>query len=245
MRSLSGSRKAGYTGETTRVLGVDGCPGEWIGALVTAYGDIEWELFADVRGIVSVDASATGIDVPVGLADNDARDCDVTARQRLRPYGSRVFPAPIRTVAALPPSASYAHACAVSRSVHARQKALSRQTWNILGKIREVDAMMTPQLQVRIIEVHPEVSFAALAGRPLEPKRTPAGQAERLQALRAWRRDPEEAIQRVPRPARADDALDALAAAWSAGRWLRGEAYVLPTADPPRDEYGLRMEIVA
>lgn len=205
---------------------------------------VEWELFGDFHGVVSADAAVVGVDMPVGLAEDEARDCDVAARQELRPYGSRVFPAPLRTVADLPDSVPYAEACAASRSRHARGKALSRQTWNILGKIREVDAVVTPQLQARVIEVHPEVSFAELAGRPLGPKRSRAGRVERLRALRAWLRDPEAALATAPRPARPDDALDALAVAWSARRWRDGEALVLPYDDPPRDERGLRMEIV-
>jgi len=39
--------------------------------------------------------------------------------------------------------------------------------------------------------------------------------------------DPALALADLPDGARLDDVLDALAAAWSAGRWARGEAEVL------------------
>ncbi len=41
-----------------------------------------------------------------------------------------------------------------------------------------------------------------------------------------------------------DDLMDAFAAPWAAERAHRGKALVVPL-NPPRDEFGLRMEIVA
>lgn len=113
-----------------------------------------------------------------------------------------------------------------------------------MPRIADVDSAITPPLQSRAVEVHPEVSFARLAGATLPPKRTAAGRGARLDVLASWLPDPDAALAAAPRPARPDDALDALAAAWSARRWLAGEAEVLPSAEPPRDARGLRMEIV-
>jgi predicted RNase H-like nuclease len=90
------------------------------------------------------------------------------------------------------------------------------------------------------VEVHPEVSLRRLCGRPLPPKRKADGRAERLEVLRGWL--PDLALP-VPRPGRAavDDCLDAVACAWSARRWLRGEAEVL---GGEVDATGLPMRIV-
>lgn len=218
-------------------LGVDGCPRGWIGALVSSDGRVEWHQLADAAAVVAVDVAAVGVDIPIGLPERDARGCDVAARRLLRPHGSRVFPAPVR--AALQ-ARTYEEACAISRRRHARGAAISLQTWNILGKIREFDAIMTPDLQSRVVEVHPEVSFLRLGDDgPLAPKRSAQGRAERLAAIGRWLGDVE-----LPRWSRPDDALDALAAAWSAHRWLAGAADVLPSACPVRDDRGLRMEIV-
>lgn len=219
------------------VLGIDGCPGGWIGALVSPAGDVEWHRFGDAGAIIAVDASATGIDIPIGLPRDGPRDCDVAARRRLRPYGSRVFPAPLRAVLA---ADTYREACEISRRRHVAGKAPSRQTWNLVGKIREVDAVMRPELQSRVIEVHPEVSFLALSGAgPLASKKSARGREQRRAGLRGF-----VPGFTLPRGVRPDDALDALAVAWSARRWLAGEAEVLPSADAPRDGRGLRMEIV-
>ncbi len=43
---------------------------------------------------------------------------------------------------------------------------------------------------------------------------------------------------------KADDIVDALVGLWTAERILRGEAVTLP-ANPPCDELGIRMEMVA
>jgi predicted RNase H-like nuclease len=87
-----------------------------------------------------------------------------------------------------------------------------------------------------VIEVHPELVFAHLAG-PLPPKKEPSGRSLREAALRAVLPD----WPSPPRPARMDDALDALACAWTAGRWLAGTAEVL---GDERDEAGRPMRIV-
>jgi predicted RNase H-like nuclease len=116
---------------------------------------------------------------------------------------------------------------------------MSVQTWHIVDRIAQVDEAADDE---RLVEVHPELSFAALAGRVLSPKRTSEGRAERLAALDRWLPG---AVGRTDLPSGplAVDALDALAAAWSAHRVLTGTARVLP-AEPPRDERGRPMRIV-
>ena len=55
----------------------------------------------------------------------------------------------------------------------------------ILDKIRQVDKLITPDLQERFREVHPEVAFCVLNRRPLvHRKKTAEGQQERLAILR-------------------------------------------------------------
>ncbi len=73
----------------------------------------------------------------------------------------------------------------------------------------------------RILEVHPEVSFRALARRALPPKATWNGFMERRRSLA-------EGGIVLPETLREDaplvDVLDAAAASWSAKRYARGEA---------------------
>src|SRR4030095_12244879 len=67
---------------------------------------------------------------------------------------------------------------------HVRPYGVSVQAFHILPKIREVDRLMTPALQQRVYEAHPELAFRSLTGHPMRHnKKTTAGQRERLGAL--------------------------------------------------------------
>ena len=82
---------------------------------------------------------AVAIDIPIGLPESGPRRADVEARRRVGPRRNSVFPAPARAVLG---ATTYAEACARSRQVSG--KAISKQLFNILGKIAEVDALVTP-----------------------------------------------------------------------------------------------------
>lgn len=228
------------------VGGLDGCPGGWVLATVPA-DDHSTEGF-DVTVLTSlapvVAALTSGrmvsaaIDIPIGLAPRDPRPCDKAARRLLGPRRNSVFPAPARGVLG---ASSYEDACARSR--RACGKGISRQLYNILDKIRAVDALQSPGLQRQLFEMSPELSFAELTGVPMAAnKRTAAGRAAREQALRSVFGQP--GVLRVPPPAGAkrDDVLDALVGAWTARRHAAGRHRRL---GGETDERGLRMEIIA
>jgi len=138
-------------------------------------------------------------------------------------------------------AATYAEA--VSRAVALSGKGLSRQAFGILPKVQQVDLLVAPQLQQGVIEVHPEVSFTALAGRPMaHAKRRLEGLAERLALLRQVFPDVDVHARARPRGTSPDDVLDAFVVAWSARRWLAG-THVQLGGD--LDRRGLRMEIMA
>jgi predicted RNase H-like nuclease len=129
-------------------------------------------------------------------------------------------------------------------------KRLPIQAWAIVPKIREVDVALRgePELRARVREVHPEVCFFYLAdGRPMgHAKKTPAGRAERLALLRPpFGPAVDVALSDRHRlGCGADDVLDAFVALWTARRVWQGKAVLLPP-NPPRDRYGLPMEMVA
>lgn len=227
------------------VVGVDGCPGGWI---VVAYdegaGSIEaarHRSFAEVLAAYP-DAARIGVDIPIGLGEGVPRRADTEARRVLGPRRSSVFPAPDRRVVE---AATYEEAGRLSRELTGR--GVSVQAFGIYPKVADVDRCLTPALQDRVVEVHPEVCFWALAGRPMAfPKRTAEGFAERRALLAAEfgvaipeRRE----TARAAPPAGPDDLLDAIVAAWSAWRDALGIAGRLP-AVPEVDGRGLRMEMV-
>ena len=198
------------------VLGIDGCPGGWVGALVRS-GEVTWHT-GDLPELVALGAALGAIDIPLVLpVDGARRDCEVQARALLGPARSSVFFSPPLAVL---DASSHAEASVLSRA--AGSVGVSIQTWNIVPKIRA--AQDVPGL----VEAHPELSFRAL-GQVTASKRSAAGRAQRTALLRSWL--PFALPSPRPGGAAADDCLDALACAWTASRVLAGTALVLGGAD--------------
>lgn len=199
------------------VLGVDGWRGGWVGALLTGRS-VTLLALPDAAAVLAVPASVIAVDMPIGLSDDGARTCDVAAKRLLGRAGSSVFPAPLRPLLT---SVDYAGACAVSRA--AWGKAPSRQAWNLVPAIRDLDDVLGDPPDPRVFEVHPELAFRALSDEVRDPKVSARGAVQRLAALRAVM-DVEEALAGAPPRVPAVDALDACAAAWSARRIAEGTA---------------------
>ena len=205
----------------TVVAGLDACRSGWI-AVVLDDGRfaeaVVGATFADT--VAALDrATAIGVDIPIGLPAPDAgpRLADAACRAFVGPRRGSVFPTPPRAALLAP---TYAEARGILPSLSAQSYALRR-------KILEVDAALTD----RVFEVHPEASFAALAGAPMpHPKRTWNGLMERRRVLAGAGIEVPAALPAVT--AAADDVLDAAAVAWTAARKARGEARTLPD-DPP------------
>lgn len=196
------------------VLGIDGCPGGWVGALVSSAG-VSWHA-GSLASLLSLEAAVVAIDIPLAMpVDGSRRACEVAARSRLGAQRSSVFFAPPLAVLG---ASSHAEASVLSRA--AGSVGVSIQTWNIVPKIREALSVADP----RLVEVHPELSFRAL-GTVSAGKKTPAGQAERLALLRTW--VPLDLPSPRPGGASVDDCLDAAVCAWTAARRLSGTAEVL------------------
>jgi predicted RNase H-like nuclease len=233
---------------TPGVLGVDGCRGGWLAVrLELEHGG--WVASPPVfrtafSEILNLQAHVLCVDIPIGLPDGQRpRRCDAQARSLLgRPRASSVFSPPCRSALGI---ADYRQASAANFRLSGRR--LNQQSFRIGPKILEVDRLMTPALQRRVLEAHPELAFRALNGGSAlaSRKRSPQGMAERWRLLR-------NVIPNLP-PAAAlptclrgvcatDDYVDAIAVAWTAARFLEGRATRVP-AQPPVDQRGLRMEI--
>ena len=178
-----------------------------------------------------------GVDTPVGLDPEPVaggRAADLAARRALsagappglRGVGSRVFSAP--TAAQLDAWRAGADHARVN-AVHPVGPRLTLQAFHILAKIADANAIAARD--PRLVEVHPELSFLALAGETLPPKRQAAARARRAALLAGVGFDV-ETLTRALGPARGrwqgDDLLDACAACWSADRVARGLARRFP-----------------
>ena len=233
---------------STHVAGVDGTPGGWAVIIMQAGRSVIRKVAA-LSSILDggTDFDIIAIDIPIGLLDAyeiGGRVCDRMARRFLgRPRSNSVFPAPVRPVLA---ATSWDDARARSRASAPHGKALTKQTFAILPKIREVDELLQtrPELREVVREVHPEVSFCELAGEPMRHhKASVPGREERRRALS--RSFPELHVieksgrdQGVP----VEDILDAIVACWSALRLVGGKGHSLPSA-VPFDTTGLPMAI--
>ncbi|HEX5368565.1 MAG TPA: DUF429 domain-containing protein, partial [Dehalococcoidia bacterium] len=153
-------------GTGTLVAGVDGCRGGWV--CVTAQIE-DSSLHMETCSVAArfellIEATracaAVAVDIPIGLSEEGRRQADFEARRCIGPRRSSVFPAPARCLVTA--AGSYDELNALSKQVCGR--GISRQTCNILAKIVEADACMTPELQQRIVEAHPEVAFWSLNG---------------------------------------------------------------------------------
>jgi predicted RNase H-like nuclease len=243
--------------ELFRVAGVDGCKAGWCAAIVRAVGkgrggdadrmlELESCFVASTFAAVLArgeDCALVCVDIPIGLCDGQAaRECDTAARRLVGGRrASSVFPTPVRPCLS---ADDYETACRISLE-HSGRK-LSRQSFGLLKKIGEVDGLMTPELQERVREIHPEVSFWVLNGnRPIgQSKRTARGRAQRSRLLARVIVGVDAILTGMQEPGcSTDDALDALVAAWTAAQTVSGKTATLPE-NPVSDHRGLRMEIL-
>ncbi len=234
-------------------IGVDGCKGGWLAADLTERHSGEFRIFPTMEFLWK-SCSKTYlilVDIPIGLREEGPteRSCDTAARQVLGPRKSSVFPAPRRKLLESRYQ-SYQEANARHRQL-ADGKGISRQSYALLPKIREVDRLLRREASARQIirEVHPEVCFWALAGRrPMQVnKKDPAGFAERRKVLEvvyppAGKIIDEGLYWLQGKGAAPDDLLDALAAAVTA--LLGGNNLKTLPDKPERDVHGLPMEMV-
>lgn len=232
----------------TVAIGIDGCRTGWFwfrfDGGVGRFGVAT--TIAEIIDPEPPDARAL-IDIPIGLRERgkSPRECDVLAREMLKPKRhSSVFPAPCRQAVR---EADYQSANDKNRRITGR--ALSRQSWGIAPKIREVDEYLLASEKARGIlhEAHPEVVFCGLAGAPMSAgKKSREGVSERMTILQVYEPDAETWIASAflahgGFEATRDDVVDAFALALAArhpGRWRRLPGEVV------MDPKGLPMNIV-
>lgn len=210
------------------VLGVDACAAGWVGAILDpAAPRPRIAVAASIGALVeavrqTLDLQAVAIDIPIGLPDDSTRQADVLARKALKGKASTVFTTLTRE------AYEQESRTAADTANRARSgQGVGAQAFGLRHKVLEVDAWVRSRPTVAVFEVHPELSFAVMAGEPiLAAKKTDEGRAARLAAL---------AAAGIASPSvlkgdgyAADDVLDACAAAWTAARRTTGLARSLP-----------------
>ena len=230
-------------------VGVDGCRAGWLAIGLEAEDNWQVNTFPDVSSLWKHHRRVPLIliDIPIGLkAEGRAeRRCDPQARRLLGPRRSSVFPAPCRGAIY---AQSYQEACDVNQRLTGKR--LSVENWNIIPKIREVDCLLSDDASAkgRIREIHPELCFWGLAGRPMQhAKKRSEGLLERTQLLQSIYPGTADIIAHALSTYRRkdvarDDILDAVAAAVTG--LMGGHNLASIPQEPEFDECGLRMEMV-
>ena len=203
-------------------LGVDACPFGWISLIIKQSQYWELKKFEEIEQLWNKYniANIILIDIPIGLRSNsgEPRLCDSMARTYLTgKRSSCIFPTPCRKAL---DSTTYEEANRINRETTG--KGLSKQTYNIMGKIRKVDDLLredesAPEI---FIESQPEVCFTALNhDEPLENyKKEKQGVKQRLRLLESyWRfeRNPFEIGHKAYK--RSEVAIDDILDAWVLG----------------------------
>lgn len=221
------------------VAGIDGFRRGWVAVSIAGHAR-SLHFLHSLDELSALGFTRMAIDMPIGLPAGGDRACDLEARAMLRPHGSRVFTGARRSLLN----------CMTHAEANAAMKArgeagVSAQLFNLLPKIRELDAFMTLYPQIDLREAHPELIFLRLNGdRPVPRKRDADGislrrallEGEGFTELDEWL-----GSARRGSGAKADDILDACAAAIAARDF--DDRHVVPRGPAPRDDTGLPMQI--
>jgi predicted RNase H-like nuclease len=238
-------------------VGADGCKAGWLAVNLSLFKDWEVNLFSSFSQLWDRHSSAALIlvDIPIGLrqgssakgcVEREERRCDKKARKLLGPRRAAVFRVPCRPAIY---ASSYDEAIAKNEKLTGTR--IFKATWNITGKIREVDELLLnePEIRKSVREIHPEVCFWSLNGcQPLQyPKRQAAGASERLNLLQSIYPSAEDLLSRTlasysRQEVKKDDILDALVAAITAKIGFDNLSAIPP--QPEIDLRGLPMEMV-
>ena len=218
-------------------VGLDGYSRGWVAVRIDG-ARRELLLLNAISELLALKFDRAGIDMPIGLPERGSRACDLEARAMLRPHSSRVFTGARRGL-----WDHETHAGANGMLKARGEAGISIQLWHLGAKITELDAIMTPALQQRIREVHPELVFLRLNfGRPLPSKKTEDGIAQRMRLLRREGFvELKEWLARKLSGVKTDDILDACAVAIAARDFTQGN--VLPRGAAVKDAKGLKMQI--
>lgn len=165
-------------------LGIDGCRFGWCVVVLDSLGNSSLRLIEKIDELLGINADIAIIDMPIGLTDSrEERAFDRRARSDLGNRRNSVFPTPCRK--AIYEAETYEEACEINMEVQGKK--ISRQSWALIPKIKEVDEFLhkNPDIQNVLIESHPELCFRELLNHPCEfHKRDIQGEIERVSALR-------------------------------------------------------------
>ena len=227
-------------------VGIDGCKFGWISV---CFNTEEVLLFKTIVELLCFYPRNTFFffDIPIGLPDQQKpiRNCENQARKLLpKNKKSSIFPVPCREALQ---AENYVAASEINKKILG--VGLSKQTWFITYKIKEMDDFLqkNPEFQSNIKESHPELTFQFLnRNQPLlHRKKTEKGISERLKILQDYQRSLglyKKALSSYKRAdVQKDDILDAMSLAIAANQ--PSESLRTIPKDTINDSVGIEMGI--
>lgn len=204
-----------------KIAGIDGSKGGWVcvSGYENNYNELQFEKFEKFNDIKLKNFKLILVDIPIGL-DTDlkkgGRIVDNLARKKLLTNKSSVFNAPSRLVLS---AGNYEEANKINKT---KGMGLSKQSWNLVKKIKEVDDYIKNSEETIIFESHPEIIFQTMKEDKITTKKKNIeGIIERRNLLekkglnKAFIKENLEARDNFYKK---DDFIDACSLFWSASR---------------------------
>lgn len=240
------------------LVGVDGCRAGWIAVSGTRddngkWQDLQMDLLATPRELLATFPAPCiiAIDMPIGLPDSitgSGRGPEQAVRPLLGKRQSSVFSIPSRSAVE---ADDYGEACRLALATSNPPRKVSRQSFMLFEKIRQLDLALRETGRDSVYECHPELAFCMLNnGHPMQtPKKIGSGinsdgLKERRKCLMDAGFEATFLDREPPRGAAMDDLLDACACLAVAARIHDGQARAWPFPFD-KDRFGLPVAIWA
>ena len=228
-----------------KIAGIDGSKGGWVcvSGYENNYKELKFEKLKEFNDIKSKNFNLVLVDIPIGLDINlkkGGRIVDKLARKELLTNKSSIFNAPSRLVLK---AKNYEEANKINKN---KGMGLSKQSWNLVKKIKEVDEFIKNSNKTIIFESHPEIIFQVMKKDKVSTKKkNDEGIIERRNLLEKNGFNKvflEKNLLAKDSFYKKDDFIDACSLFWSANRVITKTEVKIPN-DIFLDSEGIIMQI--
>ena len=228
-----------------KIAGIDGSKGGWVcvSGYENNFKELEFEKLKEFNDIKSKDFNLVLVDIPIGLdidLKKGGRIVDKLARKELLTNKSSIFNAPSRLVLK---AKNYEEANKINKN---KGMGLSKQSWNLVKKIKEVDDFIRNSNKTIIFESHPEIIFQVMKRDKVSTKKkNDEGIIERRNLLEKNGFNKvflERNLSAKDSFYKKDDFIDACSLFWSANRAITKSEVKIPN-DIVLDSEGIIMQI--
>jgi len=228
-----------------KIAGIDGSKGGWVcvSGYENNFRELKFEKLEKFHDIKLKDFNLVLVDIPIGLdidLKKGGRIVDKLARKELLTNKSSIFNAPSRLVLN---AKNYEEANKINKS---KGMGLSKQSWNLVKKIKEVDEYIRNSNKTIIFESHPEIIFQIMKrDKVSSKKKNKEGIIERRNLLVKSGFDKvflERNLSAKDNFYKQDDFIDACSLFWSANRAIANSEVKIPN-DTVLDSEGIIMQI--